>query len=274
MTMLESAITDPTRPDPFAYPPAPRPPDRPRVLSYAGRWGRSRRWLPADALRVLDVGCAFGYGSAALAASGPDGRVIVGVEQDPEHLAIARERYPWLPIIAADATALPVADACADAVLLLDVIEHIARPGRALAEAERVLRPGGVLIVSVPHAGPLQGLDALNRYAALRRRRPSWPPLEPATGSAGGIHRHFGADELARLLGPGFRVERVARTGLGLEELVYLAALLMRVPRRRLRIADTVRLLHFLVYLLDDLVPWGPLGYTLTVRARRLEDVR
>jgi hypothetical protein len=131
-----------------------------------------------------------------------------------------------------------------------------------------------VLIVSVPHAGPLQGLDALNRYAALRRRHPSWPPLEPATGSAGGIHRHFSLDELARLLGPGFRVERVARTGLGLEELVYLAALLIRVPRRRLRIADSARLLHLIVYLLDDLVPWGPLGYTLTVRARRLEDVR
>ena len=137
-----------------------------------------------------------------------------------------------------------------------------------------MLRPGGTLIVSVPHAGPLQSLDALNLYAALRRRRPSRPPLEPATGSAGGVHRHFSVDELAGLLGPGFRVERVARTGLGLQELVYLAALLMRVPRRHLRIADSARLLHLIVYLLDDLVPWGPLGYTLTVRARRLEESR
>jgi SAM-dependent methyltransferase len=274
MTALDPAVAAAPPSDPFAAPSEPRPVDRPRVLSYAGRWGRSRRWLPAGSLRVLDVGCAFGYGSAAIGASGPAGRVIVGVEQDPEHLAMAREQYPWLPIIAADATALPVADACADAVLLLDVIEHIAEPERALAEAERVLRPDGVLIVSVPHAGPLQGLDALNRYAALRHRHPSWPPLEPATGSAGGVHRHFGVDELARLLGPGFRVERVARTGLGLEELVYLAALLIRVPRRQLRIADSARLLHLIVYLLDDLVPWGPIGYTLTVRARRLVQSR
>ena len=164
-----------------------------------GRGGGCR----PTALRVLDVGCAFGYGSAAVAVRGPAGRVVIGLERDPEHLELGHSRFPWLRIIDADATALPVADGCADAVMLLDVIEHIAEREQVLSEAHRVLRPGGVLVLSVPHAGPLRWLDALNLYQAARRKRPSLPPLEAATESDGGPHEHFTAAELKSLLAPG-----------------------------------------------------------------------
>jgi len=127
------------------------------------------------------------------------------------------------------------------------------------------------MIVSVPHRGALHRLDALNVYSALRRRRPSWPPLESATCSAGGKHRHFSVRELEAFLEPGFRVERVTRTGLGLEEPIYLAALLGRVPARRTHVPKPILFLHLFVYLLDDAVPWGRLGYNLTIRAVRPE---
>src|ERR1700684_2617395 len=88
-------------------------------------WRRSSRRPPgrrADARGVLDSGCAFGFGSAAIVAKGPGARVIVGVERDPELLARAHRQFPWLAMIDADAGELPVADSSADAVLLLDVI--------------------------------------------------------------------------------------------------------------------------------------------------------
>jgi SAM-dependent methyltransferase len=255
-------------PDPFEIPPAAPAPTRPRLLSYTGRWGRARRWLPADAVRVLDVGCAFGYGSAAVAAGHPP-RIVVGVESNPEHLERGRRDFAWVTILDGDVAALPVPDGCADAVLALDVLEHVGDAGPAIAEAHRVLRPGGTLVVSVPHRGPLRRLDALNTYQALRRRRPSWPPLEPATESAGGWHRHFSVAEMEALLSPRFTVERVTRTGLGLEELIYLAALVARLPRHTDRVGRLALLAHLVVYLLDDAVPWGPLGYNLTARASR-----
>lgn len=258
--------------DPFAMPPVAAAPTRPRLLSHVGRWGRGRRWLPDGARRILDVGSAFGYGSVAVAAGGPPGRMAVGVERDREHLHRGRELYPWLTILEGDATSLPVPDGCADAVLLLDILEHLAEPERAVAEAHRVLHPGGVVIVSVPHRGPQHRIDSLNVYQALRRRRPSWPRLEPATESAGSVHRHFTVGEMRRLLAPGFEVDRVRRSGLGLQELVYLAGLLGRVPRRTDRVGRIALTLHLLIYLLDDLVPWGPLGYHLAVRGVRREQ--
>jgi SAM-dependent methyltransferase len=268
VTVLHPPTTADTRPDPFVLPAPGETPTRPRLLSYVGRWGRARRWLPPTALRVLDVGCAFGYGSAAVAVRGPARRVVIGLERDPEHLELGHSRFPWLRIIDADATALPVADGCADAVMLLDVIEHIAEREQVLSEAHRVLRPGGVLVLSVPHAGPLRWLDALNLYHAARRQRPSLPPLEAATESDGGPHQHFTAAELKSLLAPWFTVDRVARTGFGLQELVTIALIVIRVPLRAPAVARALLPLHLLVYILDDLLPTGPLAYHIAVRGR------
>jgi SAM-dependent methyltransferase len=273
MSVIER--TDPaadTPVDPFTLAPGAPAPERPRILSYVGRWGRARRWLPDRALRVLDVGCSFGYGSAAIQAGGPEGRIVVGVERDPEHLRGARERYAWITVLEGDATDLPVPDGVADAVTMLDIVEHVDRPEAAIAEARRVVRDGGVIVVSVPHRGLLHRLDALNVYAALRRRRPDWPQLEEATESGGHEHRHFRVSELEALLRPHFDVDRVARTGLGLQELFHLGLLVLRVPLRAERVTRALMPLHPVIYLLDDLLPLGRFGYHLTVRARAVSD--
>lgn len=268
MSAVQADLVGRELPDPFLLPPPCVAPRRPRLLSYAGRWGRARRWLRPESLRILDVGCSFGYGSAAIAMGGPPGRVVVGVERDEGHLERAHGRFPWLRIIPGDANDLPVADDTADAVLLLDVIEHIAEPERTIGQAARVLRPGGVLIVTVPHRGTLRWLDALNLYAGLCRCWPSLPPLEAATESEGGSHRHFTPDELARVLGPKFTVERVARTGLGTQELVSIAMIAAGVGLRAQFLVSMLMPLHLIVGTLDDLLPTGRLAYNLAVRAR------
>jgi SAM-dependent methyltransferase len=271
VTVIERAHTGAAvRTDPFTLTPGAPAPTRRRILSYVGRWGRARRWLPQDALRVLDVGCSFAYGSAAIQARGPKGRTVVGIERDPEHLRGAHQHFPWITVLEGDATDLPVPDAVTDAVTMLDIVEHVDRPEVAIAEARRVIRDGGVLVVSVPHRGLLHQLDALNVYDALRRRRPHWPLVEPATESGGHEHRHFRVSELEELLVPHFAVDRVAVTGLGLQELFYLGLLLLRIPLRTERISRVLLPLHLVIYLIDDLLPLGRLGYHLTVRARAL----
>jgi SAM-dependent methyltransferase len=255
--------------DPFAMPAAGRVPPRPRLLSFVGRWGRARRWLPPEAIRVLDVGCASGYGSAAIAARQAAGRSVIGVEPDGDLVETARARFPWLEIISADACELPFPDGCADALLLLDVIEHVEAPELALSEAARVLGPGGTLIVTVPHEGLTRHLDALNIYDSLRRRRPDLPPHdEGLLATEDGVHRHFRAEELGEMFGAQFTIERVARTGVGLQELVHMAMLALNV-RGAQRISRLLAPVHLIAYILDDMVPTGPCAYHLAVRARK-----
>jgi SAM-dependent methyltransferase len=243
--------------------------DRPRLLSHVGRWGRARRWLPKDARRVIDIGCAFGYGTVAIASRKTPPCWIAGVEYDPGNTRQAHGCYPWLPMVRGDGTLLPFADASIDAVVILDVLEHLAEPSAVLCEVRRVLRPGGALIISVPHRGLLAGLDSNNLYAAIQRKWRRALPLEPCEESASGTHRHFTAPDLQRLLGANFHVDKVARTGFGLGELLHLSLLLLFKGVLRWRGAYlALRSLYFTAYLVEDLAPAGPLGYNLTIRAR------
>jgi SAM-dependent methyltransferase len=128
--------------------------------------------------RVLDVGCGTGTFALALAAARFDAEVV-GVDGDPEALEIARgkregDRVTWREGLAG---AIPAEDASADAVVLSLVLHHLTREakGEALAEARRVLTPGGVLHVADwgrPH-DPLMraaffGLQLVDGFATTR----------------------------------------------------------------------------------------------------------
>jgi SAM-dependent methyltransferase len=101
--------------------------------------------------RVLDAGCGVGYGAAYLAEQA---REVVGVDRSEEAIAYALRRYarPNLSFEVGDVLDLRHADASFDAVCSFETIEHLTDPGRLVAEAARVLRPGGVFVCSTPNA--------------------------------------------------------------------------------------------------------------------------
>ena len=90
--------------------------------------------------RILDVACGTGYGTAMLGA--------VGLDLSLEALRYAR-RHP-APYVAADAAVLPFGRVF-DAVVSFETIEHVADAGRFVSECARVLKPGGVFLVSTPN---------------------------------------------------------------------------------------------------------------------------
>lgn len=229
------------------------------------RWQRALRLLPPGG-RVLDLGCAFGYGTRLVARS----HQVHGVDASPAFIARARRAAPAIPFTLARAEALPFPDHTFDAILLLDVLEHVAREEPVLAEVHRVLRLGGVLILSVPHKGALAWLDSLNLWDFLAGGG-SHPPDEVIPGGYP-YHRHYGVGDLRAILGRRFRIDHLEYSGLGLVEVINLA--LLAVGKGLLGsqwLYDRLVYLYYGAYLVEDRLRCGPASYHLMLRATRLE---
>ena len=97
---------------------------------------------------VLEAGCGEGYGADLLAGVAER---VVGLDYDALTATHVARRYPRVGIARANLVALPVPDARLDAVVSLQVIEHLWDQGLFLRECLRVLRPGGWLMVSTPN---------------------------------------------------------------------------------------------------------------------------
>ncbi|MDP9170898.1 MAG: methyltransferase domain-containing protein, partial [Acidobacteriota bacterium] len=98
---------------------------------------------------VLDAGCGSGYGAAALAAMAP----VTAVDIAADAIRHARRHFasPAIRFLQAACESLPFADGSFDLVTAFEVIEHLERWRELLTESSRVLKPGGVLLVSTPN---------------------------------------------------------------------------------------------------------------------------
>lgn len=138
---------------------------------FLDRWTRSAILggiapLPARA-RVADLGCSTGYLLADLRDARPDA-VLIGVDVVAAGLSKAHALVPSARLLQADVCELPLTDASLDAIVSANLLEHVPDDERALREAARVLRPGGVIAIVVP-AGPSM-YDYYDRFLGHERR--------------------------------------------------------------------------------------------------------
>jgi SAM-dependent methyltransferase len=128
------------------------------------------RHLRKDAL-LVDAGCGTARWPIYLRRRGYR---AMGVEIDHEAAVVARENDAGLPLVQADVWQLPFKSQSIDAVLSLGVVEHNEEgPLGALRETQRVLKPGGLLILAVPFNNLFRRLvvNHLQTYVNRQRRK-------------------------------------------------------------------------------------------------------
>ena len=197
---------------------------------------------------VLDAGAGQGTLSAKLAALGFD---VTSTDASPAAVAVLREQTDGR-VLEADVTALPFESRSFDAAVLGEVLEHVEDDRGALTELARVLRPHGVLALSVPANPKLFG---------------------PSDVWAGHVRRYTRAALIEACISAGFVVERCLGWGFPVSRLyhrhVYERYLDRRGPTPPARRQQPlVRLLGGLLQL-DRLfvgVERGALGYLALAR--------
>lgn len=156
---------------------------------------------PLDGARLLDVGAGTG---AVSRAAQDAGAAVIATDVAPGMLAHGRRSRP--PAAAGDARWLPFRSAAFDVAVLGFVINHLTAPGRAVAEAARVTRPGGLVAASTFHRDwdhpAKRAVDGA--AAGFGYRPPAWyrelkeraAPLSGCAGSLADVARAVGLVEV------------------------------------------------------------------------------
>lgn len=98
---------------------------------------------------VLDIACGEGYGSSFIADVA---HRVTGVDIDADVISFAQSKYKKanLRFMTGSAFQIPLPDSCVDVVVSFETIEHHDKHDEMLTEIKRVLRPGGLAIISTP----------------------------------------------------------------------------------------------------------------------------
>lgn len=136
--------------------------------------------------KVLDGGAGQGTMSTRLEGLGYD---VTSTDASAAAVSFLREQVMG-EVLEADLGELPFADATFDGAVLGEVLEHVEDDRGALAELARVVRPGGVLAVSVPANPALYGPS--DEWAGHVRRYTRPALIEACTGAGFAVHRCLG----------------------------------------------------------------------------------
>lgn len=168
----------------------------PTSVPIKGRVRICLKLLKAQNLRrkiIVDVGCSFGWLEREIENAGA--KQIIGIDPSKRAVAFARKVTKNASFLVGDARRLPLKSNLADIVVFYDIIEHLPKgeERRTLAEIARVLKRGGVLLLSTPNKNVFSNIFDLAWYFG---------------------HRHYSPDEIKKMLSEsGFKIFDISVLG-------------------------------------------------------------
>lgn len=232
-------------------------------------------WIPENTVSLLDVGCNAGDLLSTFRRTYPKMH-LAGIDINHDAIQTAKARLPDAEIHQGYGYELPFPTGRFQCVTCIEVIEHVPEPHRRLliSEMQRVLNPGGRLVLRCPHAGIFSWLDAQN----FRFRLPGLYKRLVAEGNRDVHyreakeelvwHHHFTREELLGLAGNGWEVEACEFGGL----LLFPISDILRWPFYRMKRAD-----HWIVRALERMatselqISFGRSSYGILLVLRKEE---
>lgn len=142
---------------------------------------------------VVDIGSSFGWLEKEMVNMGA--KKIIGVERDRAAVEFAKKKVKGANFLVSDASSIPLPENMADVVILYDVIEHVPKDieTQVFNEVNRILKKGGILLLSTPNQHVLSNLFDIAWYFG---------------------HRHYSKKTVTRMLkGHGFKMLTIVSKG-------------------------------------------------------------
>jgi SAM-dependent methyltransferase len=149
---------------------------RRKLIRKAGFRRRDRRIL-------LDLGSGPGFFLARLRGWFPESTVI-GSDIHPDCARSAAVEAPGAVPVRSDAIEIPIRSGVLDLVSAFQVVEHIGSPDRFFDEARRVLKPGGILLVTTPNPAGIGARLLKDKWQGIRHDHVSLRPPAEWIGAA------------------------------------------------------------------------------------------
>lgn len=230
---------------------------------------------------LLDYGCSDGSFLFAIRSKLPKAK-LYGFEIDKRKINPKLFQKNKIKIISSLIQGkLPIRLSSLDSVVLLEVLEHVPDEKNVIDEIYRVLKPGGVLLLSTPNKGLTEVFDAGNlkfRFPKFHKflyqkvfRQKNYESLYQTNKYLSGDvsiqkhmwHRHYNISDIQKLLGNKFRIEKVNYYGLFYPVLAMIYQALLWKFKFRSKLFSRLMLK-------DSRTNFGPFSYSIFLKAIRV----
>ncbi len=235
------------------------------------------KWLPKQVENLLDAGCDDGNNAKLLSKKANH---TWGIDINKKAIETAQKKFPSISFSFCPVETTPFENEFFDAIVMNDVLEHVANEITALNEMFRILKKGGQLIVSTPHKGMFAFLDPANIKFLIKNKtllRLAYGKQKANKITDGNLkkdsHRHYTLKKLSSLVEKSsfneqYKIEHVFRSGLVLGVFsVDLKIILQRLFGKK---ATSFLLLPlFKLASLEYWIPFGPLAYNISISIKK-----
>ena len=241
--------------------------------------GRHRlifNWIPKNTNILLDGGCAFGYATRFYKKKC---KIVYGIDANESFVNIAKERYSEINFLKCMLEKTSFKSDFFDVVVLSDVIEHVKDDLKSLNEMFRVLKPGGLLILTCPNRGLLSFMDCDNYAFFLRTKFPKFYRFiyklkkgkypEKINPGYEDKHRHYSLKDLSVLLNKSdfnYEITKVFRSGFFIDAVCTNLCFLIKFSIKSKYLS---KLLHNLSEM-DFWIPYGALSNSIVIKVKKL----